>query len=236
MKLDIIFENNEFIVLNKPSGMLSIPDREGIEISLKKLLQDKYGNIFTVHRLDKDTSGIIVFAKDEVTHKSLSKAFEGRLVEKFYLGLVMGKLYQKKGTINAPIAENTVKAGLMIIHKRGKESITDYKILEELKFYSLVQFQIHTGRMHQIRVHMKHIEHPIVCDAFYGSPSPVLLSSFKKKFKLSKSDDEERPLLNRLALHSWKLNFILNKQSYSIEAPLQKDMQVTLQQLRKWTT
>lgn len=236
MKLDIIFENNEFIVLNKPSGMLSIPDREGIEISLKKLLQNKYGNIFTVHRLDKDTSGIIVFAKDEATHKLLSKAFEGRLVEKFYIGLVIGKLYQTEGTVNAPIAENTVKAGLMLIHKRGKESITDYKVLEELKFYSLVQFQIHTGRMHQIRVHMKHIEHPIVCDAFYGNAEPVLLSSFKKKFNLSKLDEEERPLLNRLALHSWKLNFNLNKNAYSFEAPLQKDMQVTLQQLRKWIT
>jgi 23S rRNA pseudouridine1911/1915/1917 synthase len=236
MKLDIIFENNDFIVLNKTSGMLSIPDREGIEISLKKILQEKYITIFTVHRLDKDTSGIILFAKNETTHKTLSKLFESRLVEKFYIGIVMGTLYQKEGTINAPIAEHAFKAGFMTIHKRGKESVTDYKVLEEFKYFSLVQFQIHTGRTHQIRIHMKHIETPIVCDEFYGSTSPILLSSFKKKFKLSKTDEEERPLLNRLALHSWKISFTLNKEHFSFEAPLQKDMQVTLQQLRKWAT
>ena len=86
MKLDILFENDFFIALNKPSGMLSIPDRKQSEPSLKDFLIAKYGQIFTVHRLDKETSGIIVFAKDEVTHKELSQLFEGREVQKFYLG------------------------------------------------------------------------------------------------------------------------------------------------------
>src|SRR5687767_528841 len=97
VELEIIFENDHFVVINKPSGLLSIPDREGADISLKQILKDKYGNIFTVHRLDRDTSGIIVFAKDEATHQFLSTAFEERQVDKFYIGIVTGSISQKKG-------------------------------------------------------------------------------------------------------------------------------------------
>ena len=103
----LVFENDDFIALNKPSGLLSIPDREGKEISLKILLQEKYPQIFTVHRLDKDTSGLIVFAKNEETHRNLSMQFEERQTEKIYLGLVLGSLIEKKGTVDKPIAENT---------------------------------------------------------------------------------------------------------------------------------
>src|SRR5215510_12295897 len=98
----IIHETENFIALNKPSGLLSIPDREGKDISLKKLLIEKYGSIFTVHRLDKDTSGLIVFAKNEETHKHLSLQFESRQTEKIYMGLVLGSLNEKKGSIDAP--------------------------------------------------------------------------------------------------------------------------------------
>jgi 23S rRNA pseudouridine955/2504/2580 synthase/23S rRNA pseudouridine1911/1915/1917 synthase len=95
MKLDIISETDEWVILNKPPGLLSIPDREGKDISLKQILKEKYGEIFTVHRLDRNTSGIIVFAKDEGTHKFLSSAFEERLVQKFYVGIVTGILSEK---------------------------------------------------------------------------------------------------------------------------------------------
>src|ERR1700761_1863141 len=90
VNLDVIFENDSFIVLNKPAGTLSIPDREQSQPSLKDMLLQKYGSIFTVHRLDKETSGIILFAKDEATHKYFSKQFEERSVEKFYIALVHG--------------------------------------------------------------------------------------------------------------------------------------------------
>jgi len=94
-----ILDTPDLIALNKPSGLLSIPDREGKDISLKKLLIEKYDNIFTVHRLDKDTSGLIVFAKNETTHKLLSQQFEERQTEKIYLGLVLGSLAEKKGSM-----------------------------------------------------------------------------------------------------------------------------------------
>src|ERR1700679_3081835 len=99
--LEIIFENEHFIALNKPAGMLSIPDRTQSEPSLKDLLIQKYGSIFTIHRLDKETSGIILFAKDEETHKYFSKQFEERSVEKFYVGLIHGSMHSPSGTIDA---------------------------------------------------------------------------------------------------------------------------------------
>ncbi len=230
----IIDETTDYIALNKPAGLLSIPDREGKDISLKKLLIEKFGNIFTVHRLDRDTSGLIIFAKTEEAHKNVSQQFEERKTEKIYQGLVLGSLAEKKGTIDAPIAEYPVKKGLMTVYRKGKESITDYEVLEDFKVFSWVQFQIHTGRTHQIRVHAKHIGHPIVCDELYGDGKPVLLSSLKHKFKLSKNEWEEKPLLNRLALHSLSLKFANQKEeTVELEAPLPKDFKALLQQLRK---
>ena len=234
-KLDILVENEHFIVINKPAGLLSIPDREGKDISLKKILQERYGEIFTVHRIDKGTSGIIVFAKDEETHKHLSQAFEERMVEKYYLGIVNGSVAEKKGTIEAPILPHPGKNGAMVINKKGKAAITDYEVLEEFGKYSFLQFQIHTGRTHQIRIHMQYIGHPIVCDELYGDPKPILVSSIKRNYNLSKAEEEERPILNRLGLHAERLKFtdaLGNK--FNVEAPLPKDMRALLQQLKKW--
>lgn len=232
-KLDIIFENEYFIALNKPSGQLSIPDRKQSEPSLKDILINKFGNIFTVHRLDKDTSGIIIFAKDAITHKQLSQIFESREIEKFYVGLVHGKLMNNTGSIDAPIMMHPADNGSMIIHQKGKPSLTDYTLLEQFKFYSWVQFQIHTGRTHQIRVHSQYIGNSIVCDSLYSDGKPILLSALKRNFKLSKSLDEEKPLFNRLALHSYKLNFSFLNENFALEAPLPKDLKALLQQLRK---
>ena len=232
--LEIIAENDHFIVINKPPGLLSIPDREGKEVSLKEILQQKYGQIFTVHRLDRETSGIIVFAKDPETHKFLSQAFEERTVEKYYQGIVNGTLAEKQKTIEAPIAENTVKRGVMIIHQRGKLAITDYEVLEDFGKFSLLQFRIHTGRTHQIRVHMQYVGHPLVCDELYGDGLPIKLSSFKRNYKLSKSVEEERPILARIGLHAQRLRFTdMEGNEYDFQAEMPKDMRALLQQLRK---
>ncbi|UEG50030.1 RNA pseudouridine synthase [Ferruginibacter lapsinanis] len=229
-----IFENEDFVILNKPAGVLSIPDRTQSEPSLKDMLIEKYGSILTVHRLDRETSGIILFAKNETAHKYFSKQFEERGVEKFYMGLVHGTPIHKTGTIDAAIMENPVFKGQMVINKKGKPSVTDYEVIEELGKYSLVKFQIHTGRTHQIRVHAKNIGHPIVCDPLYGDGKPVLLSSFKKKFKLSKHDEEERPILNRVALHSYQLKFKdAAGKPFDLTAELPKDIRALMQQLKK---
>lgn len=229
-----VYEDDNLVAINKPSGLLSIPDREGKEVSLKVLLKEKYGDIFTVHRLDKDTSGLIIFAKNEASHKWLSKQFEDRQTMKLYVGLVLGSPIEKSGSIAAPIMEHPVKKGLMVINRKGKEALTDYEVIADFGIYSWLQFRIHTGRTHQIRVHMKDIGHPIVCDELYGDGKPVLLSSFNHKFKLSKKEEEERPILPRLALHAYKLKFTaIDGKIIELEAPVTKDLRATLQQLEK---
>lgn len=231
----IIFENDDFVAVNKEPGMLTIPDRhDETQLSLYKILTQKYGKIFIVHRLDRDTSGLILFAKTEATHKYLSKLFEQRHIEKKYFGIVRGSMPEKKGSINEPIAEHPFRKGEMAVNKKGKPSLTDYEVQEDHGIYSLVQFHIHSGRTHQIRVHTKFVGHPIICDSVYGDSKPILLSSFKKKYKLSQHDEEERPIINRLALHSHSLSFTdLHRKKHFIEAPLPKDMKALLQQLEK---
>jgi 23S rRNA pseudouridine955/2504/2580 synthase/23S rRNA pseudouridine1911/1915/1917 synthase len=122
----------------------------------------------------------------------------------------------------------------MMTHAKGKPSHTDYQVIERLSPYSLLKFVIHTGRTHQIRVHLQWLGHPIVCDPLYGDGKTVLVSSLRKKFKLSRLAEEERPILSRLALHAAQLCFLDNKdQPQRIEAPLPKDLSATLAQLRK---
>ena len=231
----IIFENDDFVAVNKEPGMLTIPDRhDETQLSLYKVLTQQYGKILIVHRLDRDTSGLIIFAKKEATHKYLSQLFEQRRIDKNYFGIVRGSMPAKKGSINEPIAEHPYHKGEMMISKKGKPSLTDYEVLEDYGIYSLVQFDIHSGRTHQIRVHTKSLGHPVICDTVYGDGKPILLSSFKKKYKLSQHDEEERPIINRLGLHSHSLQFSdIHDKAFSIEAPLPKDMKALLQQLKK---
>lgn len=213
--------------------MLSIPDREQSG-SLKEILTEKFGKIFTVHRLDKDTSGLILFAKNEKSHKYLSQLFQDRKIEKYYLGVVHGLPLNTSGTIDAPISEHRLQKGVMTIHRDGKPSLTTYEVVIANKHYSLLAFLLHTGRTHQIRIHAKHIGHPLVFDPIYGDGQPLLLSSVKKKYKLSKNDEAERPIINRLALHSYKLKFE-NMQGQPVEliAEIPREFSALMKQLTK---
>ncbi|MBL0233334.1 MAG: RluA family pseudouridine synthase [Chitinophagaceae bacterium] len=236
----ILKETPDYFVIDKPAGLLSIPDREGKDISLKVLLKEKYGEIFTVHRLDRETSGLIIFARNAEAHKHFSASFmasssgEERAVKKIYQGLVIGSLPEPSGKIEAPIKEHPALNGSMIVHRLGKPALTDYEVLEDFGIFSMVKFRIHTGRTHQIRVHMKEIGHPIVCDKLYGDGKPLLVSALKYRYKLSKKEEEEKPIINRLALHSWQLGFADQQGEWiEMEAPLPKDIRAALQQLRK---
>ena len=232
MKLpEIIKETNSFIALNKPAGLLSVPDRMQTSTSLKELLAEKFGSIFTVHRLDRETSGVIVYAKTEDEHRFLSMAFEERKVDKIYLGIVIGRLPQAKGLIDEPIMEHPAKNGTMIVHKKGKTATTGYEVLEDFGKYSLVRFELFTGRTHQIRVHMKNAGHPIACDELYGDGKPVFVSSLKRNYKIA-DDVEERPILARLGLHAESLSFTdADNIRYQLTAELPKDMRALLRQL-----
>ncbi|MFT4024551.1 MAG: RluA family pseudouridine synthase [Flavihumibacter sp.] len=234
MKPEILLDTEGFVAVNKPAGLLSIPDREQSAVSLKEMLLQRYGQIFTVHRLDRDTSGVIVFAKDEATHRWLSKQFENRHTQKIYNGLVLGRVYEQEGLIDQPIGEHTGKKGQMTVTRLGKPAQTLYKTLQAFARYSWMEFNILTGRTHQIRVHMKHFGHPIVCDPYYGDGQPLFVSALKKNYKLAKNELEEKPLLARLALHARALRFTdEHEKEVLIEAPLPKDMRAALAQLEK---
>ena len=214
--------------------MLTIPDRENTIPSLKDRLMATYGTIYTVHRLDKDTSGLVIFAKNEETHKYLSRLFEERKVDKYYLGVVIGEPQPHSGDIEAPITDHPVNKGMMVVHRSGKPSHTGYEVIEANPHYSVVSFRLYTGRTHQIRVHAKNIGHPLACDPLYGDGKPILLSSVKKKFKLGKHDEQERPIIDRLALHSYKLAFdTADGKRIELEAEMPKAFRALMQQLRK---
>ncbi|MEO0778010.1 MAG: RluA family pseudouridine synthase [Bacteroidota bacterium] len=235
--IEVLYEDDHLIVLNKAAGLLSIPDRFDLEkTNLYHLLRSRVEKPYIVHRLDRETSGIICFAKGEVAHKKLSEQFAEHHVEKYYLTLVEGHPHPGAGRIDKPIGKHPSIAGKMIIHKKGKASITDYQTLETFKNYSLVEANIHTGRTHQIRVHFEGLGHPLVVDAVYGRQEAFFLSSLKlRRYKLRR-DAEERPLMSRTTLHSWRLRLDHPHTSERMEwtAPPPKDFKALLQQLRKW--
>jgi len=213
--------------------MLSVPDRTQSEPSLKDLLVEKYTGIFTVHRLDRETSGVIVFAKTAETHQWLSVIFQERQVEKIYFGIVWGVPASPKGIIDLPMFEHPGKNGTMVVNRKGKPASTGYEVLENFGKYAFMKFELFTGRTHQIRVHMKETGHPILCDPLYGDGKPFLVSSLKRNYNHSGFEDEI-PILSRLALHAAQLSFTdQHGKTFTIEAEMPKDMRALLSQLRK---
>lgn len=234
---EILFEDESLIAVNKAAQVLSIPDRHRPELTnIYALLLEKYGEIYIVHRIDKDTSGVLIFAKTAAAHKSLSEQFEGRTTEKLYKALVIGCPFEEEGRIEAGIAHHPTQLGLMCVSSKGKESITEYRVLEKFKNYSLLECNILTGRTHQIRVHLKHIGHPMVVDFQYGGKESFFLSEFKKrKFNLGKWE-EEVPMLSRVPLHAYSLTFNHPEsgEEMTLTAEMPKDMRAVLSQLSKW--
>lgn len=233
----IIHSDADVILVNKPSGWLSIPDRHDPAIPcLKNWLTEMAGHIWVVHRIDRDTSGINLFARNASAHQHFNSLFESRRVAKEYLGLAMGMFSSPSGTFDQPIEEHPGQPGKMRVYRSGKAAITHYTVVEQFKAFALLKLVIETGRTHQIRVHLQNAGHPLVGDPLYGDGQPVLLSQFKKKFNLSINEEAERPLLARLALHAHAISYEgPAEQIIRWEAPLAKDMEVTLKQIRKWS-
>ena len=232
----IIHEDDDILVLDKASGVLTIPDRFKPELfNLYNYLERKCGKIFVVHRLDRETSGMLVFAKTEEAHKSLSQQFEDRTVQKIYQVLVEGVMYEMEGSIDKPIAKHPTKAGKMIATAKGKPSLTLYKVIEKFKNYTLAEADIKTGRTHQIRVHFESIGYPLAVDSLYGRSDVFLLSKVKKKYNFGK-EEEERPMMSRTSLHAKRL--VLDHPStgkrMTFETELPKDFGAVVKQLRKW--
>jgi 23S rRNA pseudouridine955/2504/2580 synthase/23S rRNA pseudouridine1911/1915/1917 synthase len=236
--LTIFYEDEHLLVVDKPSGLLTIPDRFGNKESLQAELEKRYGKVFVVHRLDRETSGILCFARNEAAHRHLSMQFEHHTTDKFYHALVDGVLHHEEGEINKPIGEHPTIPGKMVVASWGKPSLTFYRALEHFAHFTLVETLIKTGRTHQIRVHLKHIGYPLAVDAVYGRREAFFLSEVKgKKYKSGKfTEEEEKPLMARSSLHSsrLRLDHPVTEERLEFRSELPKDFAAVLNQLRKW--
>ena len=211
MNLDIVYEDDWLLIVNKPSGIAIHPSILHFNNSLSNGIRfyfDKIGlkkKIRPVNRLDKDTSGLVIFAKCEYIQECLSLQMQEGILKKEYLCLVSGTINQKSGTINLPIARKEGSIMERCIDEKGKQAITHYKVIKEFKNYSLVECRLETGRTHQIRLHMASIGHPLLGDTLYGTSSS---------------------LISRQALHSYKIKFIhpITKKEIELIAKLPQDI------------
>lgn len=234
-KYELLHEDDNYIVINKTAPLLSLPDRWDPEIpSALTYMKARLDDVYVIHRLDKETSGVMAFAKNEKAHAYACKLFENREVQKEYLGIVEGNLANKEGTIDQPLSSLPASKGKQHVNPNGKASLTAYKIEQSFRGYSLISFFPKTGRTHQIRVHAAYLGTPILADKVYGYSNEFKVSSIKrKKFKMKKFEIE-RPLLSRQALHAHKLSFEgMDGKLIVAEADLPKDMRATIHQMNK---
>jgi RluA family pseudouridine synthase len=238
----VIYEDERIIAVNKASGISVGGDRwDESKERLDKLVSaaiNPSSKVFTVHRIDCETSGLVVFAKDEEAHRLLSLAFEGRDVTKRYIAVVHGRPSWQEMTCDLPLIPNGNKQHLTIIDKyRGKKSFTRFALLGSAGNLSVLEVFPETGRTHQIRVHAASLGFPIACDPLYGTAEPVFLSAIKKNWRGDLLD--EKPLLARLGLHAAELSLpaasIQNKKDdiLSLQATLPRDMAALIAQMKK---
>ncbi|MDR0601926.1 MAG: RluA family pseudouridine synthase [Treponema sp.] len=233
----VVYEDERIAVFDKASGIAVGPGRwEEEGERLDRMAASFLGmRLFTVHRIDRGTSGLVVFAKDAETHAFLSGAFENRLVRKRYTAVVNGRPVWKETVCDLPLLPDGNKRHLTIVEKyRGKKSLTRFRLVILAGNYSILEALPETGRTHQIRVHLAALGHPVVCDPLYGSGKPVFLSSFKKNWR--GDPFEEKPLLDRLGLHAAEL--VLPARAgvsgpLVFSAPLPRDMAALAGQMEK---
>ncbi len=236
-QLEILYQDDQVVVVNKAYGMLSIPDRfKKGEDNLRTLLEQKFGKIFVVHRLDRDTSGVMVFALNAESHRNLSIQFEKHTVDKKYLAVVAGIMAKDDLDVDIPLMPNPRIPGTMMPSARGKASFTHIHVLERFRVATLIECTLKTGRQHQLRVHCAAVGYPMLVDSVYGRSDSFQLSAIKRRFRLQK-DEEEKPLIQRTTLHAHSLSFIhpVSGERLSFVAEPPKDFKALLTVLRKYS-
>jgi len=204
---------------------------------LEEKLSGLNAPIRVIHRLDRDTSGLMILAKTEEAQRQLMQQWQEHSVEKVYLAIVRGFVSPEQGIIDMPLAKTDKRSKPVAVDlRRGKQAITEYHLINQFREYALVQAKLQTGRMHQIRVHFASRGFPILCDSHYGTKEPLFLSHFKKGYKPSYRKRQEKPLISRLALHSHKLTFNHPKtgQRVTFEKKPPKDFMSAINQLGKF--
>jgi len=228
----ILFENDDVIVVNKPPFISSLDEREGGEINMLRLAKAYSDDAQVCHRLDKETSGALIIAKNPEAYRSVSMQFERRKVKKIYHAVIDGTHVFNNLFIDLPIL-NVGKGNVTISRQEGKRAETWFQSLKYYKHYTLVECRPVTGRMHQIRVHLASQRAAIAGDDMYKG-LPVYLSKLKRKYQLGK-DQEELPIMKRFALHAYEVSFkLLNDEEITIHAPYPKDFETLLKLLDKF--
>ena len=224
--LNVIYEDNDIIVINKQKGIVVHPGNGNpngtLANAILELCKDSLSGIGgeirpgIVHRLDKDTSGLIIVAKNDKAHIVISESIKNRQVKKTYIALVRGIVREKEATIKMPIGRSEKDRKKMAIKRNGKEAITHFKVLERFNGYTLLEVKLETGRTHQIRVHLSEIGHPIVGDEVY--------SNGKNQFGIKGQ-----------LLHAQRLEFEhpITKQKLCLEAPIPEEFHKVILNLRK---
>jgi 23S rRNA pseudouridine1911/1915/1917 synthase len=231
LPVKVLYADEDVIVVDKPAGMVVHAGAGHARGTLVNALLHHFGALSTVggdlrpgivHRLDRDTSGALLVARTDRAHRALAAQFHDRNVEKTYLALVHGRMKQPRGRINTPIARDPVRRTRMTTKlASGRPSVTDFRVLEELDHFSLLEVRIGTGRMHQIRVHLASIHHPIVGDRLYGAPAKI----------------DGLRALGRFFLHAHRLQFTSpsSGEQIVVESPLAPELEDFLQFVRQNT-
>ena len=236
----VVYEDDALIAFDKPSGMLVAPG--GVEDEAPDLMTRLHAQCspewFNAHRLDRDSSGVLLVAKSRDIVRVLTKIWSSGEVRKAYRALVHGAPADNEGVMRARIAPDRRRPGRMRVASyadSGKPAETHYRILQRWRRHSLVAAEPITGRTHQIRVHLHALGAPIVADPLYGPHTPLLLSDLKRGYKF-KRDEPERPLMGRLALHALTLTLPhpVTGERLTIEAPLPRAFAVSIKYLDRY--
>ncbi len=243
--LDIVFEDDQLLVVNKPAGMVVHPGHGNYSGTLVNALAYHFENLpmnssdrpGLVHRIDKDTTGLLVIAKTEHAMAYLSQQFAEKTSEREYVALVWGNIEEEEGTIEGNIGRHDTNRMQMAVHEsdeKGKPAVTHYKVLERFGYVTLISCQLETGRTHQIRVHMKHIGHTLFNDERYGGDAILKGTTFTKYKQFI---DNCFKTLPRQALHAKTLGFEhpITKEFLRFDTPIPQDLQECIEKWRVYS-
>jgi 23S rRNA pseudouridine1911/1915/1917 synthase len=241
--LEVVYEDQDILVVNKPAGMVVHPAAGNRQGTMVNALLHHAKNLSQVggrerpgilHRLDKETSGLLLVAKTDQAHTLLARQLEARQIVRRYRAVVWGNLGEPQGTISAPIGRSAFDRKKMDVTRlRGRQAVTQYKVLKEYEIASLVELKLETGRTHQIRVHLQHLGHPVLGDPDYGGRARSLFSRFASAH--SGLAQELLDAIGRQALHAAVLGFVhpTTQKYMEFKAPLPGDMEEILRLLEK---
>ncbi len=229
----IIYEDKDIVAINKPPFIASLHERFDSNVqSIIQLVKDVNPDYALCHRLDRETSGVMLVAKNADAYRDLAIQFEKRTVKKIYHAVVSASVALENLVVDLPLFTDS-KRRVQISKKSGKPSLTIFNTLKQYKHFSLLACEPQTGRLHQIRVHAASQNLPLVCDELYGGKVPEL-SLIKRKVKYG-ADETNKPMMSRVALHAFSISFSSpDKGLVSISAPYPKDFNVLIKLLEKY--